>query len=240
MPRCERRSRPDRSPRRWRRASGSRSSSPTSPGRCRASGCCPWILGELRPRPAGAVTIVIGTGSHRATTAVRDRRDGGRRRRRRGCRIVDHSAFDDDPAWRRPASASTASRCCMNRDYVEADRRIVLGFVEPHFMAGFSGGYKAVFPASPTSARSCATTTRGRSAIRADTWGVLEGNPTQTRIRHDGALCAGRLLHQRHAQPRARDHRRSIAARCSRRTRPAARSRARRRWCRASGRSRSW
>jgi nickel-dependent lactate racemase len=35
----------------------------------------------------------------------------------------------------------------MNRDYVKADRRIVLGFIEPHFMAGFSGGYKGVFPA---------------------------------------------------------------------------------------------
>jgi len=28
----------------------------------------------------------------------------------------------------------------LNREYVEADRRIVLGFIEPHFMAGFSGG----------------------------------------------------------------------------------------------------
>jgi len=35
----------------------------------------------------------------------------------------------------------------MNREYVEADRRIVLGFIEPHFMAGFSSGYKGVFPA---------------------------------------------------------------------------------------------
>ena len=30
---------------------------------------------------------------------------------------------------------------------------------------------------------------RARSAIRAVTWGVIDGNPTQTRIRHDGALC---------------------------------------------------
>jgi hypothetical protein len=35
----------------------------------------------------------------------------------------------------------------MNRDYIDADRRIVLGFIEPHFMAGFSGGYKGIFPA---------------------------------------------------------------------------------------------
>ena len=29
----------------------------------------------------------------------------------------------------------------MTKEYVEADKRIVLGFIEPHFMAGFSGGY---------------------------------------------------------------------------------------------------
>ena len=34
----------------------------------------------------------------------------------------------------------------FNREYCEADRRILLGFIEPHFMAGFSGGYKAAFP----------------------------------------------------------------------------------------------
>ena len=34
----------------------------------------------------------------------------------------------------------------MNREYVEADRRIVLGFIEPHFMAGFRAGIKASSP----------------------------------------------------------------------------------------------
>ena len=33
-----------------------------------------------------------------------------------------------------------------SRAYVEADKRIVMGFIEPHFMAGFSGGYKGIFP----------------------------------------------------------------------------------------------
>ena len=76
----------------------------------------------------------------------------------------------------------------MSRDYVEADRRIVLGFVEPHFMAGFSGGYKGVFPAladidSIMRYHDAQTIGHPKS-----TWGVLDGNPTQARIRHDGAL----------------------------------------------------
>ena len=85
-------------------------------------------------------------------------RDRTARRRRR--RLTLSSA----PAWPRaggssittrtirrrspsPAGRPTGATVLLNRSYVEADRRIVLGFIEPHFMAGFSGGYKGVFPA---------------------------------------------------------------------------------------------
>jgi nickel-dependent lactate racemase len=76
----------------------------------------------------------------------------------------------------------------MNREYVEADRRIVLGFIEPHFMAGFSGGYKGVFPAvadidSIMHYHRASVIGHARS-----TWGVLEDNPTQSQIRANGSL----------------------------------------------------
>jgi len=35
----------------------------------------------------------------------------------------------------------------MNRQYVEADKRIVLGHIEPHLFAGFTGGAKGIAPA---------------------------------------------------------------------------------------------
>jgi nickel-dependent lactate racemase len=76
----------------------------------------------------------------------------------------------------------------MARDYVEADRRIVLGFIEPHFMAGFSGGYKGVFPAV---ADIDSIMHYHRAQVIGDarsTWGVLDGNPTQAQIRANGSL----------------------------------------------------
>ena len=76
----------------------------------------------------------------------------------------------------------------MNREYVAADRRIVLGFVEPHFMAGFSGGYKAVFPGVADIAAIMRYHDARTIGDPRSTWGVVEGNPTQARIRHDGAL----------------------------------------------------
>jgi nickel-dependent lactate racemase len=76
----------------------------------------------------------------------------------------------------------------MNREYVEADRRVVLGFIEPHFMAGFSGGYKGIFPAV---ADVGSIMHYHRAAVighERSTWGVLEDNPTQDQIRENGSL----------------------------------------------------
>jgi nickel-dependent lactate racemase len=76
----------------------------------------------------------------------------------------------------------------MCRAWVEADRRIVLGLVEPHFMAGFSGGYKGVFPALADIGSIMRYHNAQMIGHPKSTWGLLDGNPTQRRIRHDGAL----------------------------------------------------
>jgi len=65
----------------------------------------------------------------------------------------------------------------INRTYLEADVRILTGFIEPHFFAGFSGGPKAVLP-SLAGAESVFTN-HGIEMIAhpKSTWGVIEGNP---------------------------------------------------------------
>jgi nickel-dependent lactate racemase len=104
-----------------------------------------------------------------------------------GFTVVNHNAHD--PAGLVSAGRTRDGRdALMNRLYVEADRRIVLGFIEPHFMAGFSGGYKGVFPAL---AGIDAIMYYHRAAVIGDprsTWGVLDGNPTQDQIRFNGSL----------------------------------------------------
>ena len=173
----------------------------------------PWILRELAHVPPDHVTIVIGTGSHRATTPSELAAMVGAAAAT-GCRVVDHSAFDD----RRLARAGIGidgEPVLMNRDYVEADRRIIVGFVEPHFMAGFSGGYKAVFPGvADIGARDRSTQQRARSDRRdhalsrcADdrASGQHVGRPRrQSDPGEDPArrrAAAGRLLRQRDAEP---------------------------------------
>jgi len=146
----------------------------------------PWLFDELPHVRPDDVVIVNGTGSHRANSEDELARMVGPDVLRR-FRVVNHSAHDE--AGLVPAGAwDDGQPVRMNADYVRADRRIVLGFIEPHFMAGFSGGYKGVFPA----VADIDSILRYHGApVIADpksTWGVLEGNPTQAIVRRLGAL----------------------------------------------------
>jgi nickel-dependent lactate racemase len=146
----------------------------------------PWLFAELSHVPAANVTIVNGTGSHRANTPAELETMVGSEAARK-YRIVNHNAHDRS-TLAAAGKAPDGRTIFMNREYVQADRRIVLGFIEPHFMAGFSGGYKGVFPAI---ADIDSIMHYHRAAVIADrrsTWGVLEGNPTQQQIRENGSL----------------------------------------------------
>jgi lactate racemase len=145
-----------------------------------------WLLAELAHVPPARFTIVNGTGSHRANTREELAAMVGPDVLAR-VRVVNHDAHD--PSALMPAGKTAEGRTVsLARDYVEADRRIVLGFIEPHLLAGFSGGYKGVFPAV---ADIDSIMRYHRAQVIGDarsTWGVLEGNPTQEQIRQGGAL----------------------------------------------------
>ena len=146
----------------------------------------PWLFEELAHVPAENITIINGTGSHRANTPAELRQMVGDAVFER-YRIINHDSRD--PASLARAGTTIDGRAVsMNRAYVEADRRIVMGFIEPHFMAGFSGGYKGVFPAV---ADLDAIKHYHRAQVIGDprsTWGVVAGNPTQSQVRANGAL----------------------------------------------------
>ena len=146
----------------------------------------PRVLAELAHVPAENVVVINGTGSHRANTPDELRAMVGAGVLAR-YRVVNHDAHDAGTL----ASAGYTHDglpVAMARDYVEADRRIVLGLIEPHFMAGFSGGYKGVFPAVADIASIMHYHRAAAIGHPKSTWGVLDGNPTQEQIRWNGAL----------------------------------------------------
>ncbi len=146
----------------------------------------PWLFAELAHLPPENVTILNGTGSHRSNSPAELAAMVGPAVLAR-YRVVNHDA--QAPAGMALAGQTRDGRPVhLARDYVQADRRIVLGFIEPHFMAGFSGGYKGVFPALADLDAIMHYHRAEAIGHPASTWGVLEGNPTQEQIRWAGSL----------------------------------------------------
>jgi lactate racemase len=146
----------------------------------------PWLFAALPHVAPDRFVIVNGTGSHRANSEDELCRMVGAEVFSR-YRVVNHDAHDAG-ALTPAGTGRDGHPVLMNRDYVEADKRIVLGFVEPHFMAGFSGGYKGIFPAVADIAAIMRYHDARTIGHPKSTWGVLEDNPTQAIIRANGAL----------------------------------------------------
>ena len=146
----------------------------------------PWILGELPVSP-DRVTVLLGNGTHRANTADEVAGMFGEDLVKH-VRIVNHDAYDPD-ANVRVGTSSHGTEVWLDRAYVEADRRVVVGFIEPHFFAGFSGGAKGIVPAVAGIETIYRLHRAELIGDRMSTWGVLDGNPIQAEIAEAVALC---------------------------------------------------
>ncbi|MGG3562384.1 nickel-dependent lactate racemase [Neobacillus rhizosphaerae] len=77
----------------------------------------------------------------------------------------------------------------LNKEYVEADFRIVTGFIEPHFFAGFSGGPKGIMPGI-AGIETIMTFHNARMIGDArSTWGNMVDNPVQDMTREINRMC---------------------------------------------------
>jgi lactate racemase len=148
----------------------------------------PWVFAELSHVPAQNFVIINGTGSHRANTsdelAVMCGADVAKK-----YQIVNHNGHDPN-TMQQAGVGEDGQPIFYNREYCQADKRIVLGFIEPHLMAGFSGGYKGIFPAVADIKAIMRYHDAPTIGHPRSTWGVLEGNPTQAKIRRNGSLLS--------------------------------------------------
>jgi nickel-dependent lactate racemase len=89
---------------------------------------------------------------------------------------IQHDAFDDDQLVSL-GTTSFGNPVRVNRTLIEADFKILTGFIEPHFFAGFSGGPKSVLPAL-AGAESVLTNHSWKMIANPNaTWGITYGNP---------------------------------------------------------------
>lgn len=135
----------------------------------------PILLDTIRQgNPDAEITILIGTGCHRATTRTE-------MEERFGYELVEKETILVHDCDKGPFNCIGVSpdgnHIELNRIACEADLLIAEGFIEPHFFAGFSGGRKSVLPG--IAARSsimynhCAYNIGNPHSAM----GILDGNP---------------------------------------------------------------
>jgi nickel-dependent lactate racemase len=150
----------------------------------------PWLLEYLLEAGAdtNAITLLNSTGTHRPNTreelevmltpAVVER-----------FHIINHEC-ENAASLVQFGHTKSGARALINRALVEADIRIITGFIEPHFFAGFSGGPKGIMPG--VAGLETVMSNHGAHHI-ADpnaAFGVTEGNPIWEEMR-DIALRVG-------------------------------------------------
>ncbi len=159
-----------------------------------ATSACILICDVTRPVPNGvilpllirtlldagmapeAITVLVATGLHRPNEGEELRRVIGDDWVLDTVSVVNHFARDD-AAHGHVGTTSRGNVVRLDKRFVEADLRIATGLVEPHFMAGYSGGRKVI---APGIAHAETITTFHSARYMEDPMadnGILDGNP---------------------------------------------------------------
>lgn len=148
----------------------------------------PWLLEFLSFHPRENITLLNSLGTHRPNTraeleklltpeVVRD------------YRVLNHEP-ENPAALKQFGTTRDGTPALINHILAEADVRIITGFIEPHFFAGFSGGPKGIMPG--LAGLETVMSNHGEKMIGnpRSTFGVTDGNPIWEEMR-DIALRIG-------------------------------------------------
>jgi nickel-dependent lactate racemase len=147
----------------------------------------PWIIEELSHVPYENFVVINGTGTHRDQTteefvqmlgeSVVD-----------NIRVINHHCHNKDELVN-VGHSQFGCDVYLNKEYVEADFRIVTGFIEPHFFAGFSGGPKGIMPGIAGIETILTFHNARMIGDPLSTWGNMVNNPLQDMTREINRLC---------------------------------------------------
>ena len=123
-----------------------------------------------------AITLLIAGGVHRRTTHLEKLELLGEELVNT-YRVIDHDSKNEKELAELSNEGSLGAPVLINKNYVEAELKIVTGLIEPHFMTGFSGGRKSICPgiAGLETIRYFHSPTLLESACAGP--GILEDNP---------------------------------------------------------------
>jgi nickel-dependent lactate racemase len=147
----------------------------------------PWIIEEMSHVPRENFVVINGTGTHRDQTIeefvqmlgewVVD-----------NIRVINHHCHNKEELVN-VGKSQFGCDVYLNKDYVEADFRIVTGFIEPHFFAGFSGGPKGIMPGIAGIETILTFHNARMIGNPLSTWGNMVNNPLQEMTREINRMC---------------------------------------------------
>ena len=148
----------------------------------------PWLLEYLKDVPRKQLTLVNQLGTHRPNTTA-ELEKMLTREVVANYRVVNHEP-ENEKELVQFGTMRDGTPALINRHVAEADLRIVTGFIEPHFFAGFSGGIKGIIPG--TGGLKSVMSSHGAKNIGEPnaTFGIIDGNPLWEELR-DVALRVG-------------------------------------------------
>ncbi len=127
--------------------------------------------------PASGITVLVATGLHRPNEGEELAELIGDPWVLDTVEVANHFARDDAAHADLGVTPTRGTPVKLDRRLVDADLKIATGLVEPHFMAGYSGGRKVI---APGVAHKDTITTFHSARFMADPAadnGVLDGNP---------------------------------------------------------------
>ena len=147
----------------------------------------PWLLEHLGG-PNDNITLLNQLGTHRPNTRE-ELETMLMPEVVANYRVLNHEP-ENPEALVQVGTTADGTPALLNRHIVEADLRIITGFIEPHFFAGFSGGVKGIMPGC--AGLETVMSNHGAKNIGDPqaTFGVTEGNPLWEELR-DIALKTG-------------------------------------------------
>src|SRR5436190_1608723 len=148
----------------------------------------PWLLEHLSHIPRDRITLLNQLGTHRPNTSEELERMFTPEVVRK-FRVINHEP--ENPAdLVQFGTTRDGTPALINKELAEASVRIITGFIEPHFFAGFSGGIKGIMPG--VAGLRTVMSNHGAANIGDPnaTFGITEGNPLWEELR-DIALRVG-------------------------------------------------
>ena len=147
----------------------------------------PAILAELAHVPRENFVLINATGMHRPNTAAELCEMLGEEIVA-NYRIVNHDSKDKSQL-RFLGETSSGGPVWTNSHYLDASVKILTGFIEPHFFAGFSGGAKLILPGIAGADSIMHNHNAAMIGHPKATWGQLDDNPIHREHREAAALC---------------------------------------------------